>query len=147
MQGQIISPGNGHCLISRGAGEFSEAAVPQIKGYEDSVREEAKHRLGKRWELANPIVGTVFPNFGMIRPGLKADLVVVEENPLENLKVLYGTGAVRLNDDTGEVERVGGIKYTIKDGIVYDAKQLLADVREMVRKAKAARMTMGGSNN
>ena len=67
LQGQIISPGNGHCLISRGAGEFSEAAVPQIKGYEDSVREEAKHRLGKRWELANPIVGTVFPNFGMIR--------------------------------------------------------------------------------
>ena len=61
------------------------------------------------------------------------------ENPLENLKVLYGNGAVRLNDDTGEVERVGGIKYTIKDGIVYDAQQLLADVREMVREAKEAR--------
>ncbi len=96
-------------------------------------------------ELARP--QGLEPDFGMIRPGLKADLVVVEENPLENLKVLYGTGAVRLNDDTGEVERVGGIKYTIKDGIVYDAKQLLADVREMVRKANAARMTMGGSNN
>ena len=77
--------------------------------------------------------------FGLLKPGLKADLVVVEENPLENLKVLYGTGAVKLNDDTGEVERVGGIKYTIKDGIVYDAKQLLADVREMVRRAKAER--------
>jgi hypothetical protein len=25
----------------------------------------------------------------------------------------------------------------VKDGIVYDAKKLLADVREMVRKAKA----------
>ena len=77
------------------------------------------------------------PDFGMIRPGLKADFVVVEENPLQNLKVLYGTGAVKLNDETGETERVGGIKYTIKDGIVYDAKQLLADVREMVRAAKA----------
>ena len=32
--------------------------------------------------------------------------------------------------------RVGGIKYTIKDGIVYDAKKLLADVRAMVRQAK-----------
>jgi hypothetical protein len=53
--------------------------------------------------------------------------------------VLYGTGAVKLNDETGEVERVGGIKYTIKDGIVYDAKQLLADVREMVRKQKEER--------
>ncbi|MFV1988209.1 MAG: amidohydrolase family protein [Gemmatimonadota bacterium] len=80
-------------------------------------------------------------DFGMIREGLKADFVVVEENPLENLKVLYGTGAVKLNDETGEVERVGGIKYTIKDGIVYDAKQLLADVREMVRDAKAERAT------
>ena len=31
---------------------------------------------------------------------------------------------------------MGGIRYTIKDGIVYDAKQLLADVRRMVREAK-----------
>jgi hypothetical protein len=77
--------------------------------------------------------------FGVLRPGLKADLVVVEANPLENLKVLYGTGAVKLNDQTGAVERVGGIKYTIKDGIVYDAKKLLADVREMVRKQKMER--------
>jgi len=77
--------------------------------------------------------------FGIIRPGLKADLVVVDANPLENLKVLYGTGAPKLNDETGEIERVGGIRYTIKDGIVYDAKQLLADVREMVRLAKQQR--------
>ena len=76
--------------------------------------------------------------FGILRPGLLADLVVVEENPIENFKVLYGTGAVRLNDDTGGVERVGGIKYTIKDGIVYDAKELLADVARMVERAKLA---------
>ena len=76
--------------------------------------------------------------FGILRPGLLADLVVVEENPIENFKVLYGTGAVRLNDDTGGVERVGGIKYTIKDGIVYDAKELLADVARMVERDKLA---------
>jgi len=80
-------------------------------------------------------------DFGILRAGLKADLVVVDQNPLENLKVLYGTGAVKLNDQTGEVERVGGITYTIKDGIVYDAKKLLADVREMVRKAKGTAVT------
>jgi hypothetical protein len=55
--------------------------------------------------------------------------------------VLYGTGAVKLNDQTGKVERVGGIKYTIKDGIVYDAKKLLADVAAMVEKAKTQRRT------
>ena len=77
--------------------------------------------------------------YGIIRPGLLADLVIVEENPIENIKVLYGTGFPRLNDETGAVERVGGVKYTIKDGIVYDAKQLLKDVEEMVRKQKAER--------
>jgi imidazolonepropionase-like amidohydrolase len=84
-------------------------------------------------------------DFGVLRPGMRADMVVVDENPLANLKVLYGTGAVRLDDDTGEVERVGSVRYTIKDGIVYDARQLLADVREMVRLAKERSVTQGGS--
>ncbi len=75
--------------------------------------------------------------FGIIRPGLLADLVIVDQNPIENLKVLFGTGAVRLNDQTGRAERVGGVKYTIKDGIVYDARKLLADVAAMVERAKA----------
>jgi hypothetical protein len=34
---------------------------------------------------------------------------------------------------------VGGVKYTIKDGIIYDARRLLADVAEMVRAQKVAR--------
>ena len=72
---------------------------------------------------------------GAVEPGKLADLVVVEENPLENLKVLYGTGAVKLDESNWPV-RVGGVKYTIKDGIVFDARALLADVREMVRQAK-----------
>ena len=79
------------------------------------------------------------PDIGVIRPGMRADLLVVNENPLENLKVLYGTGAVRLNDETGQPERTTGIRYTIKDGIVYDAQRLLADVREMVARQKSER--------
>jgi imidazolonepropionase-like amidohydrolase len=74
--------------------------------------------------------------FGVVRPGLLADMVIVDQNPLENLKVLYGTGALKLNDRTGQAEQVGGVKYTIKDGIVYDAKKLLADVAAMVEKQK-----------
>ncbi|HLT92135.1 MAG TPA: amidohydrolase family protein [Woeseiaceae bacterium] len=73
---------------------------------------------------------------GSIQVGKKADFVVVAENPLANLHVLLGTGTIRLNDETGRVERVGGVRYTIKDGIVYDAKALLADVAEMVRAEK-----------
>ncbi len=79
------------------------------------------------------------PEFGIVREGMLADLVVVGENPIANIKVLFGTGHVRLNDDTGVPERVGGILYTIKDGIVYDAKQLLADVARMVARQKAER--------
>ncbi len=79
--------------------------------------------------------------FGVVRPGMLADLVVVGENPIQNLKVLYGTGARRLNDESGQVETVGGILYTIKDGIVYDAKRLLADVAEMVEEQKRQRAT------
>ena len=74
--------------------------------------------------------------FGLVRAGMLADLVLVEENPLANLKVLYGTGAIRVNDETGKVERVGGVKYVVKDGIVYDAKKLLADVEKIVADAK-----------
>jgi imidazolonepropionase-like amidohydrolase len=79
--------------------------------------------------------------FGIVRAGMLADMVLVDQNPLENFKVLYGTGAVRLNDRTGRPERVGGIKYTIKDGIVYDAKKLLEDVAAMVEKQKKQRET------
>ena len=79
------------------------------------------------------------PEFGVVRAGMLADMVIVDQNPLQNFKVLYGSGAVRLNDKTGKPERVGGIKYTIKDGIVYDAKQLLAEVAAMVEKQKKER--------
>jgi imidazolonepropionase-like amidohydrolase len=82
--------------------------------------------------------------FGVVRNGLLADMVIVDANPLENLKVLYGTGAVKLNDDTDRVERVGGVRWTIKDGIVYDAKQLLAEVAGMVEEQKRSRISAGG---
>jgi cytosine/adenosine deaminase-related metal-dependent hydrolase len=76
---------------------------------------------------------------GTIRVGRKADLVVVKGNPLANLKLLFGTGSVKLNDATGKVERVGGVAYTIKDGIIYDAAKLRAEIRDMVAKSKAER--------
>lgn len=72
---------------------------------------------------------------GTVAVGKLADFVVVEENPLKNLKVLYGTGAIRLTENN-EVVRVGGVKYTIKDGIIYDAKKLLQDVKRIVQQQK-----------
>jgi imidazolonepropionase len=40
---------------------------------------------------------------------------------------------MRFNDATNAVEWHRGLKYTIKDGIIYDTEELLADVRELVR--------------
>ncbi|RUO47319.1 amidohydrolase [Pseudidiomarina aquimaris] len=73
---------------------------------------------------------------GSVVPGKKADLVVVAENPLANFKVLYGTGHFKLNDQNEPI-RTKGVRYTIKDGIVYDAQELLSDVRRLVAEAKA----------
>ncbi len=72
---------------------------------------------------------------GSVEIGKYADLIVIDENPLANFKVLYGTGHLRLMPDDS-VKRVGGVKYTIKEGVVYDARKLLADVKAMVDAAK-----------
>ena len=80
---------------------------------------------------------------GTIEAGKIADLVIVPENPLANFKVLYGTGALHLDDSTRKVTRIGGVRYTIHDGIVYDAPALLADVRRMVSEAKAREAASG----
>ena len=72
---------------------------------------------------------------GSIEIGKQADLILIEENPLKNLKVLYGTGAIKLNKDN-KVVRVGGVKYTISNGVIYNSKLLLDEVENIVNNAK-----------
>lgn len=73
---------------------------------------------------------------GSVEVGKLADLVIVNANPLKNLQVLYGTGAIELTKDN-KIIRSGGVQFTIKDGIVYDAKKLLADIKKIVDEQKA----------
>jgi len=70
-------------------------------------------------------------DLGSVEVGKLADIVIVNANPLKNLQVLYGTGAIHLTPDN-KITRIGGVQYTVKDGIVYDAKKLLHDVKNMV---------------
>jgi cytosine/adenosine deaminase-related metal-dependent hydrolase len=74
---------------------------------------------------------------GRVRAGYAADLIVVDGNPLENLKVLYpgGTDVLR----AGRVARSRGVEWTIKDGIPYHGPTLLAEVKDIVARARAER--------
>lgn len=74
---------------------------------------------------------------GRVRPGWLADLIVVNGNPLENLKVLYPTGVDEIRD--GKAVRTGGIEWTIKDGIPYHGPTLMKEIKEMVAKARSER--------
>jgi len=74
---------------------------------------------------------------GRVRQGFLADLILVDENPLANLKYLFPTGVLDIKD--GKAVTRGGIKWTIKDGFVYETPRLMREVKEMVAKARAAR--------
>ncbi len=74
---------------------------------------------------------------GRVRPGFLADLILVDENPLANLKYLFPTGVLDIKDGKPVVR--GGINWTIKDGIVYSTPVLMRDVKDIVAKARAAR--------
>jgi hypothetical protein len=71
---------------------------------------------------------------GRVRAGFLADLIVVNGNPLENLKVLYPTGTDEIRD--GKQVHTGGVEWTIKDGIPYHAPELMARVKEIVADAR-----------
>jgi len=92
---------------------------------------------------------------GRIRPGFIADLLVVNGNPLENLRVMspYGadllsyngqimnnyTGLMKPGDPNAKQVHGGGIEWTIKDGIPYHVPTLMGEVKQMVATARAAR--------
>ncbi len=91
---------------------------------------------------------------GKVREGFIADLLVVNGNPLENLKLLnpYGADVMTINgrqasnysplgpDDKVQAARGGGIEWTIKDGIPYHVPTLMREVRDMVSRARAQRV-------
>ena len=137
MGGKVtVGSDSGFIYQLYGFGTILELEMLQEAGFHplEVVRSATMHAAQEIYKpLKKPI------EFGVIRPGLLADMIIIDENPLQNFKVLYGTGAVRLNDDTGKPERVGGVELTIKDGIVYNAKKLLQDVADMVEKQKRER--------
>lgn len=125
----VVGSDTGYIYSLYGFGYIQELELLQEAGFHplEVIRSATKigaQVLGKESEI------------GTIHVGKKADMIIVDENPLHNLKSLYGTGVPKLNEENQQVERVGGVRWTIKDGIVYDARKLLADVRAMVKAQK-----------
>jgi len=81
-------------------------------------------------------------DLGLVRPGYLADLVLLSENPLSDMKIFEGTGVTRVGLDRKESHEQC-VKYTIRDGVVFDSQALLKDVREYVSKAKQSAPARG----
>jgi imidazolonepropionase len=69
---------------------------------------------------------------GALEVGRCADILVHDQNPLSDFKLLYGTGALRLNDELRSLEQKRAIELTIKGGVMFHVEELLSDVRAMV---------------
>jgi Amidohydrolase family len=93
---------------------------------------------------------------GRVRQGFIADLLVVNGNPVENLRLLNPAGtdvltydgrvvnnysAIMPGDPKVKVEHGGGIEWTIKEGIPYHVPTLMREVKDMVAKGRAERAT------
>jgi len=74
------------------------------------------------------------PDLGLVQTGFTADLAIVDGNPLENLRFLYAFGALDMVD--GEIVRRGGVRWTIKNGVVFDNAVLIDEVLRMVAESK-----------
>lgn len=127
--GGIVGVGEdaGYIYLLYGFGLIRELELHQEAGFHPiDVIQHATENNARILGLADRL--------GRIRIGYLADLVLVDGNPLENLKFLYPTGVIDLKD--GKIISRGGVRWTIKDGFVYHAPTLLDDVKRIVAQAK-----------
>jgi hypothetical protein len=77
-----------------------------------------------------------------VRVGCAADLAVVNGNPVDNLKVLYGRGYGFFGIVPREKQaEMGGVKWTIKGGVLFDAQALLRETEWYVQQTKRSAPT------
>ncbi len=72
-----------------------------------------------------------------IRVGCAADLAIVNGNPIDNFKVMYGRGYGLYGIVPREEQwKNGGVAWTIKDGTLFDAQGLLREAEWYVKQEK-----------
>jgi imidazolonepropionase-like amidohydrolase len=146
LKGGLITTGDdaGYLYSIYGFGIARELELQQEAGFQPlEVIEHATWNGARMIGMENRL--------GKVREGFIADLLVVNGNPLENLKLLnpYGADVMMVNgrpvrNDSAvepgariEAAHGGGIEWTIKDGIPYHVPTLLREVKETVAQARA----------
>jgi hypothetical protein len=72
-----------------------------------------------------------------VRVGCIADLAVVNGNPIDNFKVMYGRGYGMYGmAPRGEQWKHGGVAWTVRDGILFDAQALLREAEWYVQQER-----------
>jgi hypothetical protein len=128
-RGGIIGAGDDAGFIYRmyGTGMIRELELQQEAGFHPL--DVIKHATGN-----NALLLGAEDELGRIKVGYKADLILVNNNPLANMKVLY---PIPTNVPTADgYERGGMVEWTIKDGYVYHAPRLREEVKEIVSNAR-----------
>lgn len=74
---------------------------------------------------------------GGVQRGYTADLAVIDGNPLDDLKVMYRDGREHYLPDLVTRTHRGGVRWTIRNGVVFDAQALLKEVEDYVQEERA----------
>ena len=127
-------------LLTAGSDDAAKGGIELIRELE-LMQEAGIHPIDViKVATTNAYTALGMKEFCGIRVGCKADLAVVNGNPLDNFKVLYGRGygsyGLKPRDTLWQN---GGVAWTIKDGIVFDAQALLREAEWYVQQ-EAARL-------
>ncbi|MEM8771049.1 MAG: amidohydrolase family protein [Pseudomonadota bacterium] len=130
-RGGLVGVGEdaGYIYSTYGFGYIQELELLREAGFHPLEVIRAATQTGAK------IIG-VDNRIGTIQVGKQADLAIMAENPLANLKTLYATGHIKLDPETNKPVRVGGVDYVVKNGVVYDGDELRQSIRDMVSAEK-----------
>ena len=80
QSGTAVSTGNGHGIFTVASGSTRQP-TEVLDEYEAQIRSEVEKRLGPRAETVNPIVGTIFPNFSILKASTRCFRVWQPKGP------------------------------------------------------------------
>ncbi len=124
-------------LLTAGSDEGGIGGIAMIRELE-LLQEAGLHPIDVvRVATTNAAAALGWDRHCGIRVGCVADLAVVNGNPIDNFKVMYGRGYGL----AGLVPRDrqwqhGGVTWTVKDGVVFDAQALLREAEWYVRQER-----------